>query len=294
MDALFLRGLVVEELVVAGGFSQVYRGRDPRLERAVAIKVFQLSAEKEAALPFPREMWRRRFIAEARLLARLDHPHLVQVTGLDRLTDGTPYMLMPWYVANLRREIGRDVTAPEEIAALPPLQRPRAVPPLRAAAIMRQICLGLAPLHARGYVHRDVKPTNVLLTARENGVVKLCDLGMVKMPGEIDRTPSGGDMWLGTPDYAAPEQMEDASGVDDRADIYSLGVVGWRLLTGRLPRPDERDVAAAAPGVPAELADIIAAAMAPSPARRPTALQMAHRLTAMAAQSPAPVAVETW
>lgn len=262
-------GLVIEELVVCGGFSRVYRAWDPLLERPVAVKAFQLDPEREAELPLPREVWRRRFVAEARLLAALDHPHLVRVDRLIPAADGTPCLVMPWYVANLRREIGRDDDDP----SLPPLQRPRAVAPRRAAEILRQLCLALAALHGRGIVHRDVKPTNLLLTARENGAVKLCDLGLAKLPDELGRALSRPGLWLGTPDYAAPEQMEDASAVDDRADVYSVGVLGHRLLTGRLPRPGE--------GMDGSgLAAVIAAALAPQPGRRPTALQMAARLSA--------------
>lgn len=287
MDAISVGGLVIEELVVTGGFSQVYRAWDPRLERAVAIKVFRLDSDKEAALPLPREAWRRRFVAEARLLAALDHPHLVRVNGLHQADDSAPAMVMPWYVANLQREIGRDIADPEVIAALPPLQRPRPAAPARAADILRQLCLGLAALHGRGIVHRDVKPSNLLLTARENGRIRLCDLGLAKLPDEVGQDLARPGLWLGTPNYAAPEQMEDAAAVDDRADVYSVGVLGFRLLAGRLPAPGEAPLGQGA------LGGLIADAMAPVPGRRPTALQLAARLSGLGMQSATAIA-ETW
>lgn len=287
MNAHSLGGLEIGELVVAGGFSRVYRAWDPRLERAAAVKVFALDPAKEAELPLPREAWRRRFIAEARLLAGFDHPHLVRVNGLGRTDLGAPVMVMPWYVANLRREIGRDIIDADAIAALPPLQRPRAVAPARAVDILHQLCLALAVLHGRGIVHRDVKPTNLLLTARENGRIKLCDLGLAKFPDEVGRDLARPGLWLGTPDYAAPEQMDDAAAVDDRADIYAVGVLGFRLLTGRLPAAGE-----VPPGQGA-LPALLAAALSPRPARRPTARELAAGLAALGMQS-GTIDPETW
>jgi serine/threonine-protein kinase len=91
---------------------------------------------------------------------------------------------------------------------------------------------GLAAVHDSGFVHRDLKPANVLLTRRKGGAVKLCDFGMVKFP---DWSESRAGTWLGTPDYIAPEQRENAPAVDARADVYSLGALGYRMLGGRLP-----------------------------------------------------------
>lgn len=269
---------VVEDLVVTSAFSRVYRARDVALERRVALKVFHLTEAKAASLPYSPEDWRRRFIAEARILARIDHPNVVRVEGLDVLPDGPPYIVMPWHVANLRAEIGRDTNDPVRLAALPEAERPRAVAPGRAASILRQACLGLAALHARSVVHRDVKPTNLLLTARQGGQVRLCDLGMAKLPAAA--ASSRGGVWIGTENYCAPEQREDASRVTDRADVYAIGVLAYRLLTGRLPQgafPPPSAVTGVAPGWD----DLVRAAMNPTAAQRPTAVQMAARLAAL-------------
>jgi serine/threonine protein kinase len=264
----------IEELVVTSAFSRVFRGRDRLLGRPVAIKVFTLTESREARLPYDRDEWRRRFVAEARLLAQIDHPHVIRVDALGYLTDGTPYMVMPWHVANLRREIGRDTNDPDRLAALPEAERPRKLALERTRAIIRQLCLGLAALHARGLVHRDVKPTNLLLTARENGEVRLCDLGFAHRPGSGAASRAG--VWIGTPNYCAPEQREDASRVTDRADIYAVGVLAYRLLAGVLP------VGAFAPIDHAGFDEIIRGAMAPRPSDRPNAVELAaqlHRLT---------------
>lgn len=271
-----LGSLVIEERVVTSAFSRVYRARDEALGRRVAIKVFDLDDERAARLPYARDEWRRRFFAEARILARIDHPHVVRVDQLGQLADGTPYMVMPWHVANLRRDIGRDTSDPQRLAELPEAERPRALAPARAAVVLRQLCLGLAALHAKGVVHRDVKPTNLLLTARDGGSVRLCDLGMARLPGGPGE--SRGGVWIGTEDYTAPEQREDASRVNDRADVYAVGVLAYRLVTGRLPKGAFPPAATLVPGLGADWDRLINSAMNPRAADRPTAVQMAARL----------------
>lgn len=273
----------VEDLVVTSAFSRVFRARDDILGRRVALKVFHLAEAKAETLPYSPADWRRRFIAEARILARIDHPNVVRVERLDYLPDGTPYIVMPWHVANLRVAIGRDTRDPASLAGLPEAERPRAVSPARARLILREACLGLTALHARGVVHRDIKPTNLLLTARDAGMVRLCDLGMAKLPSAV--ASSRGGVWIGTENYCAPEQREDASRVTDRADVYAVGVLAYRLVTGRLPLgafPPAADLVA---GLSKRWDELVRMMMNPVAAARPTAVQVAAQLAAMENES---------
>ena len=270
----------IQALVVTSYFSQVFRALDTGLGTTVALKVFHIEPRRLAGLIYPEDEWRRRFLQEARVLARLDHPNIIRVNDVGHLDDGRPWMSMPYCVANLRREIGRDTLTPEEAADLPEAERPRALSPERARQVLGQLCSALAAMHAQRFVHRDIKPTNLLLTARDNGDVKLCDFGFAKLPSGGATSEAG--KWMGTPDYIAPEQRRDASKTTDRADVYSAGVLGYRLLTGRLPVgafPPPSDLA---PAIPPYLDRLLAAAMAPRPEQRPTAGQMALALVARA------------
>ncbi|MEW5727287.1 MAG: serine/threonine-protein kinase [Pseudomonadota bacterium] len=262
-------------LVVESGFARIHRATDTRDGRAVALKVFHPAGRNGRGSGYTLDQWRRRFLAEARLLAEFRHPNVIEALALGDEDGERPWFAMPWMVANLRREIGRDARTPAAIARLPAHERPRAVTVARALTVLRQLASGLAALHARGLVHRDVKPTNLLVTAREGGDVRLCDLGMVKLPA-TDISRAG--VWVGTPDYMAPEQYEDASQAGDRADVYSAGVLGYRLLTGVLPAGAFRAAHDLVPGVPPRLGELLQAAMAPEPGDRPSAAEMEARL----------------
>lgn len=267
----------IEALVVTSTFSKVFRAEDTALGTTVALKVHRVEPAQLDGLPYPEAEWRRRFLREARVLARLDHPHIIRVNAFGHLDDGRPWMAMPYCVANLRREIGRDTLTPEEAAALPAGERPRALPPERVRRILAQLCGALAALHAQGFVHRDIKPTNLLLTARQDGDVKLCDFGFAKLPGGGSTSMAG--KWIGTPDYIAPEQRRDASRVTDRADVYAVGVLSYRLLTGDLPVGAFPPASEVVPGLPRAFDGIIGDAMAPQPGLRPPAIALARRLT---------------
>jgi serine/threonine-protein kinase len=267
----------VDALVVTSNFAQVFRAVDTALDITVALKVYRVEPELLSRLPYPEAEWRRRFLREARVLARLDHPHIIRVNAFGHLDNGRPWMAMPYCVANLRREIGRDTVTPEECAALPEGERPRRLAPERARRVLTQLCQALGAMHAQGFVHRDIKPTNLLLTAREDGDIKLCDFGFAKLPS--GDSSSGAGKWIGTPDYIAPEQRRDASRVNDRADIYAVGVLAYRLLTGELPLGAFPPPSAVVPGLPGAFDDVVRDAMAPRPELRPPAMVLARRLT---------------
>ena len=275
----------------AGGMGEVWRARDPRLEREVAIKVV-----REGTLDRER---RQRFEHEARAIGRLQHPNLLVVHDVGE-HEGSPYLVTEVLEgATLRELLARPPRALEEVLSW-------------SEAIAR----GLKAAHARGVVHRDLKPENVLVTA--DGGLKLLDFGLAKLI-ETDEGASSGEerTWtqltapgivLGTCAYMAPEQVRGQP-VDARADLFAFGAILYELLTGRAPfqRSAPLESLAAilvepAPplpaNVPAAVAHIVARCLEKDPARRYasadellTALDAARQAPARAANDARSVAV---
>jgi len=203
--------LEIVELLGQGGMGTVYKVRQKNLDRLAALKVIppQLALDPTFA---------ERFSREARALARLNHVNIVTV--YDQGQQGGFYFLLMEYIdgANLRQ-----------------LMRSERIAPREALAIVPQICDALQYAHDQGIVHRDIKPENVLLD--RTGRVKIADFGLAKLLGAspADFTLTHTQQVMGTPRYMAPEQIEHPLEVDHRADIYSLGVVIYEMLTGELP-----------------------------------------------------------
>jgi predicted Ser/Thr protein kinase len=209
--ARYFPQLEIIALLGRGGMGVVYKARQRQLDRLVALKI--LPAESGADPHFA-----ERFAREARALARLNHPHIVAVYDFGQ-TDGLFYFIMEFVDgANLRE-----------------LMRARQITPKEALAIVPRICEALQFAHDEGIMHRDIKPENILIDKK--GRVKIADFGLAKLLGrdaaDLSLTQAG--MSVGTPRYMAPEQMEHPDAVDHRADIYSLGVVFYEMLTGELP-----------------------------------------------------------
>jgi serine/threonine protein kinase len=202
--------LEVEELIGQGGMGRVFRARQPHLNRTVALKL--LSAER-ADDP----EWQERFTREARALARLSHPNIVQV--YDFGDKPVPFLLMEHVDGvNLRQAMDTGgLTTGEALALIP------------------KLCDALQYAHEHGVLHRDIKPENILIDTE--GRVKLVDFGLAKLrdEGALPFTLTQSNARLGTLAYMAPEQVEKPADVDHRADIYSLGVVFYEMLTGELP-----------------------------------------------------------
>ena len=200
-------------LLGAGGMAEVYRGEDTRLGRVVAVKVLPAELADDPD-------YVRRFREEAERVGSLDHPNVVRVfsAGEER---GLLYLVMPLLHESLRDRMKRE--------GLLPLAE--------AARLVVQVAAALDAAHARGIVHRDVKPENILLNAQ--GRALLTDFGIARNEAFLratigDRTLAATGLPVGTPEYMAPEQLGNGA-VDARADIYALGVVLYELLTGTLP-----------------------------------------------------------
>jgi hypothetical protein len=199
-----------------GGFGAVYKAVDQRLDKVVAVKL--LSGHKsgsDAAI--------KRFQAEALSASRLAHPNIVAVTDYDVLPDGRPYLVMEF------------VSAPTLELLL--TQTPRLAPDT-AAKIAREVCSALEVAHREHVIHRDLKPANITVAYGDlSPVVKILDFGVAKLvhrPGLEGLTGAG--QLIGTPAYMAPEQVQEKHGpLDGRADLYSLGVVLYEMLTGTTP-----------------------------------------------------------
>src|SRR5262245_36296806 len=203
------------DLLGQGGMGRVLLCEHLTLNRLVAVKLLQIADDS-----FPGAA--ERFLREARAAAAVDHPNVVRVFDVDR-SGATPFMVMEYVDGtNLHQlvTLGGRLTVD------------------RACEYVRQAALGLEAARAAGLVHRDVKPGNLLLNRA--GVVKVLDLGLARFNDDTGRNANltakfDGQSVLGTVDFIAPEQTQDSSRVDIRADIYSLGHTFYYLLTGRLP-----------------------------------------------------------
>jgi tRNA A-37 threonylcarbamoyl transferase component Bud32 len=203
--------LDILELLGQGGMGAVYKARQPKLDRLVAVKILPPEWGKDPAFS-------ERFAREARALAKLTHPHIVAVHDFGE-TDGLFYLIMEYVDgANLRHLLQEGRMKPSE-----------------ALAVIPQICDALQYAHEEGVVHRDIKPENILLDSK--GRVKIADFGLAKLLNRPRAafTLTGSQQVMGTLDYMAPEQRLRPQEVDHRADIYSLGVVFYEMLTGELP-----------------------------------------------------------
>jgi serine/threonine protein kinase len=208
-------------LVGQGGMGAVYRARQPGLDRYVAIKILPPDASSDPAFA-------QRFTREARALAQLSHPNIVAVHDVGQ-SGGLYYLVMEFVDGvNLRQAM-----------------QAGQIGPAQAIKIVQQICDALQYAHDEGVVHRDIKPENILIDKK--GRLKIADFGLAKLLGRegADVNLTATDQVMGTLRYMAPEQMQASNKVDHRADIYSLGVVFYELLTnevpmGRFPAPSKK------------------------------------------------------
>ncbi len=203
----------------SGAMGTVYRAWQSGMERQVAVKLLRSDLTHDVDL-------RRRFLREARAAARLSHPNIVCVHLVGETDQGVPYLVMEHLTGDTLDDL---------------LEREERIAPRRAVGIARQIACALAEAHAAGVVHRDLKPENIILTHRRatGEQVKIVDFGIAKIAhaallnGVSTRLTREGVVF-GTPHYIAPEQAQGAE-LDGRADLYSLGILLYRMLSGTLP-----------------------------------------------------------
>jgi hypothetical protein len=280
--------LEVLELIGRGGMGAVYKARQPGLDRFVALKILPPRAGGDPGFA-------ERFMREARALAKLSHPNIVAVYDFGQVSGagvspasaagvppGTPQpsTLNPHPPLPLHYFLMEYVDGPN----LRQVERAGKLTPPQALLLIPQICEALQFAHEEGIVHRDIKPENVLLDKK--GRVKIADFGLAKIlgrePQDFHLTVSG--QVMGTPNYMAPEQVEHPQTVDHRADIYSLGVVFYEMLTGELPlgrfAPPSRKVQ-----VDVRLDDVVLRTLEKEPERRyQTASEVKTALETVAAQ----------
>jgi YVTN family beta-propeller protein len=280
-----LAGYRIDRPIGRGGMSVVYLAEDLRLGRRVALKLLapELGADRQ---------FRERFLSESRVAASLDHSHVVPVYDAGE-ADGQLFIAMRYVEGtSLRALLGREGTLPAE----------------RAVEIAAQVAGALDHAHARGLVHRDVKPANVLV-AREAGadVAYLADFGITRpVAAETSPTHHGGP--IGTADYMAPEQIERGH-IDGRTDVYGLGCLLFECLTGRPPFQSDSLMAllwahvndppprasALAPGVPAALDAVLARALAKAPhARYATCRALVADARTVVAGGRVPLGLRRW
>jgi eukaryotic-like serine/threonine-protein kinase len=264
----------VIDRIAAGGMGEVFRARDAVLDREVAIKVLHRSLAGDQGFV-------ERFRREARAAASLSHPNIVAVHDWGAV-DGIYYMVMEY----VRGRAVRDL-----------LNTQGRLEPAQAADALRQTLLALEHAHRQGIVHRDVKPENILVTT--DGVVKVADFGLARAYADGRQTQAG--TVTGTVQYLAPEQIRGEP-ADPRSDLYSLGIVGFELLTGRLPFTGETAMAiaykhlsdrvprpsAVMPDIPADMDAFVTSATERDRELRPeSAAEMRRDLDSIARELPA-------
>jgi predicted Ser/Thr protein kinase len=207
LEAPEFPGLQIVGVLGRGGMGIVYKAVDQASGCTVALKI--LSPRFASSPEFV-----ERFTREARALGQLSHPDVVAIER-SGVHDGVPFLVMEYVEgSSLRHEIRKGKLEMK-----------------RAIEIAERVCAAIEFAHSKGVIHRDIKPENILL--RPDGGVKIADFGLAKLstPEELTLTQAA----MGTPHYMAPEQLDPKSGVDERADLFSLGVVFYEMLTGELP-----------------------------------------------------------
>jgi eukaryotic-like serine/threonine-protein kinase len=268
----------VRRLLATGGMANIYEAEDLTTGVVGALKLLRPHARR---LPDAVE----RLTREASAVARISNPHIVQTLDSGKLASGEPYVFM-------------ELLSGEPLDEL--LARRKRLRILEALEIAAQAAHGLCAAHAMNVLHRDVKPGNLFLSGRTRDRVKLLDFGVSKLPDRHLRALTREGFALGTFSYMPPEQMMSAKGVDERADLYSLGVVLYQCVTGKLPfvaknvealmasmrKNEHTPVSEVRPDAPRELDAILARSLRAEPSERySTACELRDDLTRLCSKA---------
>jgi len=262
----------IVRLLGEGGMGRVYEAEHTSVGRRFAVKLLRrhLAANEQALLRFRRE---------ARAAGALENEHIAAVLDFDAAPDGAPFLVMEYLEG---RSLG------QLLAEEGPL------PLSRAANALLQVCRGLEAAHAAGILHRDLKPDNLFVTRRADGSeqLKILDFGIAKLLGESgDAAPIHTGAAIGTPFYMAPEQVRGDATLDERVDVYALGVIFYELLSGQKPHPGDSGNTVLAhvltqppvpldelcPRLPRAVVDLVHRALAFEPRDRPASVRALAR-----------------
>src|SRR5258706_213480 len=216
---------LVEQLIKHGGMGSVYRGKHVMMDKTVAIKVLRPSLAGDDAVV-------ARFSREAKAASRISHPHAVSVTDFGEAENGVVFLVMEY----LEGRTLKDLIRSEGAMTLD-----------RAVEIVRQVSGALDAAHQQGVIHRDLKSENIMLTQTNGGDwAKVLDFGIAKIQqpeGVRDHDITAANLVIGTPQYMSPEQCSQSGPIDARSDVYSLGVIIFEMLAGRVPITGESPAA---------------------------------------------------
>lgn len=273
-------------MIGKGGMGAVYEAIQEPIERRVAIKVLHGRYAQEPEIA-------QRFFNEARAVNIVDHPGIVQISDYGQLPSGVAYLVMEFLKGDT---LGQRLKQNGGKLAVPEVVR-----------ISRQIAAALAAAHEKGVIHRDLKPDNIMLIADPDPEapgrirVKLLDFGIAKVAAELNQgaAQTAADVVMGTPKYMSPEQCRGAGNVDEKADVYSLGVIMYEMLVGKPPftgaqgeilakqiYDEPTPIKEAAPYVPVNLSAVVHRLLIKNKADRPTMKQVAGELDGLAVAYP--------
>src|SRR2546425_1117331 len=277
---------LIEQLIKRGGMGAVYRGKHVLMDKTVAIKVLRPALAGDDVIV-------ARFSREAKAASRISHPHAVSVTDFGESENGIVVLVMEYLDGRTLKDIIRS-------------EGP--MPLDRAVEITRQISGALDAAHQQGVVHRDLKSDNIMLSRTNGGDwAKVLDFGIAKIQqveGLRDMDITAPNLVIGTPQYMSPEQCSQTGPIDARSDVYSLGVIVFEMLAGRVPftgdsptvimmkqvQDDPPSVLDARPDLPAGIDNLVRKALAKQPIDRfQTAGELSEALTQAAANAGAAV-----